>query len=133
MGFFQACAIILFINSNYNLEPGASFKFTSSIGTAVCILIIPLMDTLRVFIIRVFQSKSPFTADNNHIHHLLIKAGLDHGKSVVVLVVVNIAFLTLAILLKEYGTLLLISAALLLSLAFIAVVYIASKAKSQKT
>lgn len=133
IGFFQACIIILFINSNYHLAPIASYKFTSSIGSAVCILIIPLVDTLRVFIIRLFYLRSPFEADNNHIHHLLIKTGLNHGQSVLVLVALNIVFIMLALLLKEYGDLILLLSAFVLSLVFIIIVYKASKAKAQET
>ncbi|KOH46973.1 glycosyltransferase family 4 protein [Sunxiuqinia dokdonensis] len=42
------------------------------------LLIVPITDTIRVFAIRIYQKKSPFSPDNNHIHHLLIKAGLPH-------------------------------------------------------
>ena len=28
---------------------------------------------LRVFIIRIYNKKNPFKADNNHFHHLLLK------------------------------------------------------------
>ncbi len=132
MGFFQACIIILFINKNYDLPYTSHFKFMSSIGTAICIMIIPLMDTLRVFIIRIVKAKSPFEADNNHIHHLLIKAGLNHSQSVMILICINAVFIALAILLKEYGDLVLLTTALLLSLIFIGVIYKASKAKAQK-
>ena len=38
----------------------------------------PLIDTIRVFSIRIKEGKSPFTADNNHIHHNLLAAGLKH-------------------------------------------------------
>jgi UDP-GlcNAc:undecaprenyl-phosphate GlcNAc-1-phosphate transferase len=40
---------------------------------AVLLVIYPLLDLARVFFIRISNGKSPFTADNNHIHHLLIK------------------------------------------------------------
>lgn len=133
IGFFQACLIILFINKNFNLPLGSDFKFMSSIGTAICIMIIPLMDTLRVFIIRIINAKSPFEADNNHIHHLLIKAGLNHSQSVLILIGVNAVFIALAICLKEHGDLILLITTLLLSLLFIGVVFKASKAKTQKT
>jgi UDP-N-acetylmuramyl pentapeptide phosphotransferase/UDP-N-acetylglucosamine-1-phosphate transferase len=33
---------------------------------------IPILDLLRVFIIRIFAGKSPFEADRNHFHHLII-------------------------------------------------------------
>ena len=44
----------------------------------LCLMSYPLFDTLRVFIIRIKNKKSPFSADRNHIHHKLIDAGLTH-------------------------------------------------------
>lgn len=41
-------------------------------------LIVPLTDLSRVFIIRLIKGKSPFTADRNHIHHLLLELGFSH-------------------------------------------------------
>jgi len=37
------------------------------------VLIYPLFDLLRVFILRIKDGKSPFVADNRHIHHLINK------------------------------------------------------------
>ena len=45
----------------------------------LCILAYPAVDTLRVFAVRVFSGKSPFSADRNHIHHLLIDKDFNHG------------------------------------------------------
>ena len=38
---------------------------------SVAVLFYPLVDLLRVFIIRINQNKSPFKADKNHIHHII--------------------------------------------------------------
>lgn len=45
---------------------------------AMAILSYPLIDTLRVFSLRIMQGKSPFLADKNHIHHRLLALGLQH-------------------------------------------------------
>ena len=45
----------------------------------LCILAYPSIDTLRVFTFRIFSGKSPFSADRNHIHHLLIDKDFNHG------------------------------------------------------
>ena len=37
----------------------------------LCILAYPAIDTLRVFTVRLLSGKSPFSADRNHIHHLI--------------------------------------------------------------
>ena len=38
----------------------------------------PLVDTLRVFAIRILRGKSPLSADRNHLHHRLMGLGLGH-------------------------------------------------------
>lgn len=45
---------------------------------AMAILAYPLVDTLRVFTIRMLSGRSPFSADKNHIHHRLLALGLNH-------------------------------------------------------
>ena len=44
----------------------------------LCVLAYPSVDTLRVFFIRIFNKKSPFLADKNHIHHNLLKNNFKH-------------------------------------------------------
>ena len=42
------------------------------------VVFIPVFDTLRVFAIRIWYGRSPFTPDKNHIHHLLTNNGWSH-------------------------------------------------------
>ena len=62
---------------------------------AFSILIIPLFDTFRVFAIRMFNKKSPFSPDRNHMHHILIDLGLSHFKTSLILSIANILFVTI--------------------------------------
>jgi hypothetical protein len=48
---------------------------------AMSILAYPLIDTLRVFILRASKGRSPFSADKNHIHHKLLSLGLSHRQT----------------------------------------------------
>ncbi len=43
--------------------------------TALWLFAIPLMDTVSVMLRRISCKKSPFSADNNHLHHILLSAG----------------------------------------------------------
>jgi UDP-N-acetylmuramyl pentapeptide phosphotransferase/UDP-N-acetylglucosamine-1-phosphate transferase len=43
------------------------------------IVLIPVFDTIRVFATRIWNGKSPFSADKTHIHHLLTNQGFSHG------------------------------------------------------
>lgn len=57
---------------------GSDFSFNedhqlNKVLFAVIVIIYPLVDLLRVFIIRIKDGKSPFEADKRHIHHILLK------------------------------------------------------------
>lgn len=45
---------------------------------AIILLVYPLIDLFRICIIRLINGKSPFEADNNHIHHFLLKRYKSH-------------------------------------------------------
>ena len=44
----------------------------------IAILFIPLYDITRVFLIRILNGSSPFRADRNHMHHLMLGFGFGH-------------------------------------------------------
>ena len=102
IGIFIATCAIYFINKNYLLEPGL-FKFNSNIGAAVGLLIIPILDTIRIFTKRILDKKSPLLPDKNHIHHMLLDLGFKHSHAALVLLVTNFLFITLVIALKDYA------------------------------
>ncbi|WP_317899633.1 glycosyltransferase family 4 protein [Aurantibacillus circumpalustris] len=52
---------------------------------AISALAYPLLDTLRVFIIRAVKGQSPFNADRNHLHHKLIDCDYSHIKTVIII------------------------------------------------
>jgi len=43
------------------------------------IVLIPVFDTIRVFVLRIWKGQSPFVADKIHIHHLLTNSGFSHS------------------------------------------------------
>ena len=117
-GFLLSVFAIKFIQFN---APEATnvYKIASAPGIAVAILIIPLFDTARVFLLRVLKKKSPFTADKNHIHHSLMKIGLGHKEVSMVMYMANVVFVLIAFLIKDSSTtvILLIVGVLALALA----------------
>ena len=60
---------------------------------AMAILVLPLLDTFRIFVYRAAKGMSPFRADKNHIHHKLIQLGLGHRGTVITLLAFNIVFI----------------------------------------
>ncbi|PWH83874.1 undecaprenyl/decaprenyl-phosphate alpha-N-acetylglucosaminyl 1-phosphate transferase [Algibacter marinivivus] len=67
---------------------------------AISILIVPLFDTARVFTIRLANKRSPFSADRNHTHHILIDYfKLSHKKASLIIGTFNLLFVYLFIIL----------------------------------
>lgn len=52
---------------------------------AMTMLSYPLVDTLRVFTLRILHGRSPFSADRNHLHHRLLRLGLNHLQTALVI------------------------------------------------
>lgn len=48
---------------------------------AVSMMLFPSLDMVRLFVTRMLNGTSPFKADKEHYHHLLLKTGLDHKKA----------------------------------------------------
>ena len=65
------------------------------------IVAIPVFDTLRVFSIRIWQGRSPFDPDKNHIHHLLTNNGWSHGFTSKIICGVHAFVLVVGYLLKD--------------------------------
>jgi UDP-GlcNAc:undecaprenyl-phosphate GlcNAc-1-phosphate transferase len=65
----------LSLNVSYLHDPNAYFNAPIIV---MVLLIVPIFDTLRVFIVRIVKGGSPFVADRNHMHHILLDSGLNH-------------------------------------------------------
>ena len=107
LGMVNAILVIKFISAAD--AKGVILPLTSSVAIGFSILIVPLLDTLRVFSIRIFNGRSPFSPDRNHIHHLLLDRGLNHSSVTLSCVGLNIAFITLAFLGRSMGSTLLLA------------------------
>jgi len=103
-----------------NFESDALFLSKSHSAPAIllCVLIVPLFDTARVFVLRILRGKSPFEADRTHIHHRLLDLSGSHLKATSIILSVNILFIALALVLRNMNTELLILIALALAAIF---------------
>lgn len=48
------------------------------VAITLSILIVPIFDTIRVMMMRIFRGQSPFHADKTHLHHAFIACGFSH-------------------------------------------------------
>lgn len=53
--------------------------------TALWILGVPLLDTLRLMLSRVLNGHSPFAADRRHLHHLVLRMGFSVNQTVLLM------------------------------------------------
>ena len=102
IGLVNAILVIKFINVASDASVVVPIQSAAAVG--ISILMIPLLDTLRVFGIRIFNGRSPFSPDRNHIHHLLLSKGLGHAAITLVCVGVNIGFVVLAYAGRSLGS-----------------------------
>ena len=122
IGAINAILVIKFINVANTTD--VSYPIESSPAIGFTILMIPLLDTLRVFSIRIFKRRSPFSPDRNHIHHLLLDKGLSHRTITLILVSMNLILIALVYLGRSIvGCTLLISSVIAFFFIFIAITY----------
>lgn len=93
----------------------SDYQFVSTPAIAFGLLILPLFDSLRVFILRILDGHSPFKADRNHVHHLLLELGLSHLKATLILIIINIFFIVIVYSLQFIGNIPLVLLTLLLA------------------
>ena len=67
--------VIRILTNNYIIQPEFDLH---KILFVISILFYPIIDIIRVFFIRLIKGRSPFHADQNHIHHLILKKIKNH-------------------------------------------------------
>jgi len=103
LGYLLTAFVFHFCEVNaYNQVPEA-FHMSAAPAVAICVLTVPLFDTIRVSLTRIKQRRSPFEPDKNHIHHLLLRTGLNHIQTTCILLSVSVVFIGLAILGRNWN------------------------------
>jgi UDP-N-acetylmuramyl pentapeptide phosphotransferase/UDP-N-acetylglucosamine-1-phosphate transferase len=128
IGLISAILVIEFIEINPEI-PNSPYAFQAVPAVAVGILILPLFDTLRVFLLRIFKGKSPLHPDRSHIHHLLLDSGLTHMQSTSILILVNLAFIFFVVYFQHLGNLRLLIMILLMATVLTLIPYLISRNK----
>ena len=91
-GIINAILAIHFIGTATDVKV---FPILAAPAMAFGILLMPLMDTLRVFSIRILHGRSPFSPDRNHLHHLLLDRGLGHMQVTATISITGLFFIVL--------------------------------------
>ena len=111
LGYLLTAFVFHFCETNaYHTVP-ESLHMNAAPIVAICVLMVPIFDTIRVSLTRLKQHRSPFQPDKNHIHHLLLRTGLNHIQTTCVLLSVSVLFIALGILGRNWNMWLLLIAA----------------------
>jgi UDP-GlcNAc:undecaprenyl-phosphate/decaprenyl-phosphate GlcNAc-1-phosphate transferase len=121
IGLVNAILVVKFIAIAQ--QPGISVPVTAAPAIGFTVLLIPLLDTLRVFGIRIFHQRSPFIPDRNHIHHLMLDKGWSHSTITVTLSACSIGFVAAAYFCRFTGCTWIILAGVSIFFSGIALLY----------
>ena len=91
IGFWFATYLITYITSasTSNLVNVFSIKLENIPVIAISMISIPVLDTLRVMLVRISNKISPFAPDRNHLHHILLDSGMSHLRTSFFLTAIN--------------------------------------------
>lgn len=98
IGFLLAFQAISFLKEQAS---SPTYHMANAPVFVLAILSFPLIDTLRVFLVRFLKGQSPFSADKNHIHHRLLALGLKHWQITVVVAVFGASVVCVAFLFRS--------------------------------
>ena len=89
---------------------------------AYTLVLLPMMDAARVFVVRLYHGVSPFKADKSHIHHKLMRMGFTQRQTLLAILFLSLGYIAFNhFLLPVCG----ITALLLLDLASYALLNVA--------
>ena len=101
IGFTLSICSIWFINLNASLPSENWYHFNAPLSMSLSVLLFPIFDTSRVFILRIRQRVSPFKPDKQHIHHQMLRMTNSHGKATIVIILAYIVVFTLIMFLAK--------------------------------
>lgn len=78
---------------------GGLILFATNMGSTsnlyppfVSLMLLPLLDSIRVYMLRIMDKKSPFSADRTHFHHILKNIGFTNTHTLTIAVLIIFIF-----------------------------------------
>jgi hypothetical protein len=101
VGLVNAVLVTRFISGQGGTSIHLGLPALAALGFAV--LFMPLADTLRLVLTRIYKGKSPFEPDMNHLHHILLNKGLTHAQVTLAIFAANVLFVLYAYFFQSLG------------------------------
>jgi UDP-GlcNAc:undecaprenyl-phosphate GlcNAc-1-phosphate transferase len=92
IGYFLVYSVLKISLYKYNVNGSLNMTF------AIMILSVPILDTLKVMLLRLANKQNPFAPDKTHLHHLLFGQNLKQKTVVFVLHLFSLAFIFVALI-----------------------------------
>ena len=92
LGGIVSIFVVYIFNNEYLIKPIYDIH---KILFVLSILVYPIIDIIRIFCVRIYNKKSPFIPDKNHIHHLILNKVKNHIITVVILVSISLGITVL--------------------------------------
>jgi UDP-GlcNAc:undecaprenyl-phosphate/decaprenyl-phosphate GlcNAc-1-phosphate transferase len=100
LGFVMSVIAIKLINESFTGE-----LYSKSYNPLVTIFsacfMIPVIDTVRVFAMRIRSGRSPFSADKTHLHHKLLQHFMIHKAATRKIVILHISIILLTLIVQN--------------------------------
>ena len=91
LGGIVSIYVVYILNNEYLIKPIYDIH---KILFVLSILVYPIIDIIRIFCVRIYNKKSPFIPDKNHIHHkLLSKTNDNHALTLTIILIFSILIL----------------------------------------
>jgi UDP-GlcNAc:undecaprenyl-phosphate GlcNAc-1-phosphate transferase len=90
LGLLMGVFIIKTFQTNVNTE--------LSMSVSLILIFLPTFDTLRLFMLRILNKRNPFSADKNHIHHVVLRMVQNHTRATLLIGLFHCSLLSLAFL-----------------------------------
>lgn len=97
LGYILVVSGIMLIQESTNTP-----DITRTLSTVIGVLILPVIDSIRVYRKRIQKGFSPFRADKTHLHHLLLGLKFEHKKATLIIVITAISLLLFSIFAGEF-------------------------------
>ncbi|MDR0691510.1 MAG: undecaprenyl/decaprenyl-phosphate alpha-N-acetylglucosaminyl 1-phosphate transferase [Prevotellaceae bacterium] len=81
LGFIIAVFTLKFVSFNGTLPMDSSYKFHAVLSAGLAIVLLPVFDTTRVFLLRILKKQSPFLPDRQHLHHAVVRKVGTHARA----------------------------------------------------
>lgn len=97
--------ILSFLFIKLSMDTGKNFPLpTEKLLIAFSLITIPIFDTFRIIIERMINKRDIFKADKNHIHHKLLRMGLNQHQALVAILAIAIFYVAITFVLSQFIT-----------------------------